>query len=328
MWVIYSHGTMTMAVRRTFQPMGSVLVVDSDHPGALELVAGTLGAYPDGLDIGGEMRLRIRLHADTAADPGWPNVSAEHGDRGIVVRCGSSTATVDHLTSSADLDLAESFATIADAVRLFAEAAFTSVHVAHRRLHAVHSALVVHDGVGLMLRGPSGAGKSTITYACLRRGMSMASDDWVYAPAGRPVDEVAGYPWRLMLTQPAAARFPELAGIELVPHTSAEGWKLPVVPPSDRRHITHAIHAVVLLDPDPTLHVRSIDRDEAERRFWDASLPVERDHLDGAWVDDLLTRPTFVLHRGPSPDDAARALEGLAGDLASIRMEEPWPTSC
>ncbi len=308
--------------------MGSVLVVDSDHSGALEFVAGTLGAYPDGLDIGGEMRLRIRLHADTAADPGWPNVSAEHGDRGIVVRCGSSTATVDHLTSSADLDLAESFATIADGVRLFAEAAFTSVHVAHRRLHAVHSALVVHDGVGLMLRGPSGAGKSTITYACLRRGMSMASDDWVYAPAGRPVDEVAGYPWRLMLTQPAAARFPELAGIELVPHTSAEGWKLPVVPPSDRRLMTHAIHAVVLLDPDPTLQVRSIDRDETHRRFWDASLPVERDHLDGAWVDDLLTRPTFVLHRGPSPDDAAGALERLAGDLASIRTEEPWPTSC
>ncbi len=313
---------------RTFQPMGSVLVVDSDHLDALEMIAGTLGAYPDGLGVGGEIQLRLRLHADTAADPGWPHLTTEHGAQGIVVRCGSSTATVDHFTSTADLDLAESFATIVDAVRLFAEASFTSVHVAHRRLHAIHSALVVHEGVGMLLRGPSGAGKSTITYACLRRGMSMASDDWVYAPARRPVDEVAGYPWRMLLTQPAAARFPELADIELVPHTSAEGWKLPIVPPADRRHVTHAIHAVVLLDPDPSLQLRAVGLDEARRRFWEASLPVERDHLDAGWVDDLLTRPTFVLHRGSSPDDAASALEQLAGELARIRMEERWPTSC
>ncbi len=283
---------------------------------AVELIAGTLGAYPDHLDVGGELHVTMRRHDDTAADPGWPAVTAEHLADGIVVRCGSSTATVDHRSSTAVLDLADSFLGIADAVRLFAEAAFTSVHVAARRLHAVHSALVVHDGVGLLLRGPSGAGKSTITYACLRRGMSMASDDWVYAPAGRPVDEVAGYPWRMMLTAPAAARFPELADIELVPHTSAEGWKVPVVPHVDRRHVTHAIDAVVLLDPDPDLQMRRVDAAEARQRFWDASLPIERDRLDAEWVDDLLARPTYVLQRGPSPDDAAAAIAQLASELA------------
>jgi hypothetical protein len=296
--------------------MGSTLVVDTDVADALELVAGTLGAYPDGLDIGGELHLTIRRHRDTAADPGWPDVTAEQLADGIVVRCGSSSATVDHRSATAVLELADSFVDIADAVRLFAEAAFTSVHVAAGRLHAVHSALVVHDGVGLLLRGPSGAGKSTITYACLRRGMAMASDDWVYAPAGRPVDEVAGYPWRMMLTEPAAARFPELSEIHLVPHTSAEGWKVPVVPPSDRRHVTHRIDAVVLLDPDARLELRVVDDIEARRRFWDASLPAERDRLDATWVDDLLDRPTFVLHRGPSPDDAAGALAQLASELA------------
>ncbi len=308
--------------------MGSSLVVDSDDAVALESIAGTLGAYPDRLGIGGAMQLRLSVHTDTAADPGWPVVTAERLPGGMVVRCGSSSATVDHAMSTAELDLAESFVTISDAVRLFAEAAFTSVHVAHGRLHAIHGALVVHAGIGLLLRGPSGAGKSTITYACLRRGMAMASDDWLYAPAGRPVNEVAGYPWRMMLTEAAAARFPELGGAELVPHTSAEGWKLPVVPPTDRRHVTHAIDAVVLLDPDPSLELRAVDVDEARRRFWEASLPVERDHLDPAWVDDLLTRPTFVLHRGPSPDDAASALEQLAGELACIHEGERWPTSC
>lgn len=312
--------------------MGTSLVVDiarSNAPetapdralvDAVDLIAGTLGAYPDHLDVGGELQVTMRRHDDTAADPGWPEVTAEHLADGIVVRCGSSTATVDHASSTAVLDLADSFLGITDAVRLFAEAAFTSVHVAARRLHAVHSALVVHEGVGLLLRGPSGAGKSTITYACLRQGMSMSSDDWVYAPAGRPVAEVAGYPWRMMLTAPAAARFPELAGIDLVPHTSAEGWKVPVVPPVERRHVTHAIDAVVLLDPDPDLQLRRADEDEARRRFWDASLPVERDRLDREWVDDLLARPTFVLQRGASPDDAATALAQLASELARTRV--------
>jgi hypothetical protein len=283
---------------------------------AVELIAGTLGAYPDHLDVGGELHVTMRRHDDTAADPGWPAVTAEHLADGIVVRCGSSTVTVDHRSSTAVLDLADSFLGIADAVRLFAEAAFTSVHVAARRLHAVHSALVVHEGVGMLLRGSSGAGKSTITYACLRRGMSMASDDWVYARAGRPVDEVAGYPWRMMLTAPAAARFPELSDIELVPHTSAEGWKVPVVPPAERRHVTHAIDAVVLLDPDPDLQMRRVDGAEARQRFWDASLPIEGDRLDAEWVDDLLARPTYVLQRGPSPDAAAAAIAQLAHELA------------
>jgi energy-coupling factor transporter ATP-binding protein EcfA2 len=226
---------------------------------------------------------------------------------------------IDQAEAVATITLSESLAAITDAVRLFAEAAFTSVHVAQRRLHAVHSALVVHAGAGLLLRGPSGAGKSTLTYSCLRAGMHMVSDDWVYAPAGRPVAEFAGYPWRMMMTREAAARFPELADVELVPHTSAEGWKVPVVPPADQRHATHRVDAVVLLDPSSELELRRAEPEEALQRFWDASLPVEREHLDPTWVDDLLSRPTHVLHRGTSPDAAARLLQELA---------ERCPTSC
>jgi hypothetical protein len=84
--------------------------------------------------------------------------------------------------------------------------------------------------------------------------------------------------------------------------------------------VTHAIDAVVLLDPDPDLQLRWADEDEARRRFWDASLPVERDRLDREWVDDLLARPTFVLQRGASPDDAATALAQLASELARTRV--------
>lgn len=292
--------------------MGSTLVVASDTVDAVDMIAGTLGAYPSGLGIGGTLQLDIRVVDDTDADPGWPNVTADVDPDHMVVRCGSSYADVRRQEGTADIVLSRSLAGITDAVRLFAEAAFTSVHVAQGRLHAVHSALVASGGAGLLLRGPSGAGKSTLTYSCLRRGMEIASDDWVYAAAGRPAGTFAGYPWRMLMTHEAAQRFPELAGIPLVPHTSAEGWKVPIVPPEQQRHAEHAVDAVVMLDPDTTLALEPIDLDEARRRFWEASLPIEREQLDPEWVDTLLARPTYVLRRGTSPEAAAELLQELA----------------
>ncbi len=303
---------MTVILRREAAPLGSTLTISSDSGAVLEALEGTLCQYPSTLAIGGSLHLDVRVVADTAGDPGWPAVHADFEPGVMTVRCGSSRAVVHQHDGRAELVLAESLVRITDGVRLFAEAAFTSVHVAQGRLHAVHSALVAADGVGLLLRGPSGAGKSTLTYACLRRGMSMVSDDWVYAAAGRRVDVLAGYPWRMMLTQEAALRFPELAGVELVPHTSAEGWKMPIVPPADRRVAEHRVDAVVLLDADAHLSLEPIDRDEARQRFWDASLPIERDHLPHDFVDGLLDRPTYVLRRGTSPDDAAALLQELA----------------
>lgn len=299
--------------------MGCELTVRCDDEAVVRAISGTLGAYPAGLGIGGSLLLEIDVVPDTPADPGWPDVTAEHTEGRMTVRCGSSTAVVDQGAGVATLRISRSLASITDAVRLLAEAAFTSVNVAQGRLHAVHSALVARAGTGLLLRGPSGAGKSTLTYSCLRLGMDVVSDDWVYAPARQPVGELAGYPWRMMMTREAAARFPELAGVELVPHTSAEGWKVPVIPPADRRHALHGVDAVVLLDPSTRLELRPAEPGEASRRFWEASLPVERDHLDAEWVEQLLSRPTYVLHRGTSPEAAARLLEELA---------ERCPTSC
>ena len=303
---------MTATLRRDAAPLGSALTITCNSASVLGALDGTLCQYPESLAIGGSLHLGITVVPDRDGDPGWPNVTAEFGDGTMTVRCGASTAVVHQHEGRAEIELSESLSSITDAVRLFAEAAFTNVHVHHGRLHAVHSALVAHEGTGLLLRGPSGAGKSTITYACLRRGMAVVSDDWVYAAAGRRVEQLAGYPWRMMLTQEAAQRFPELAGIELVPHTSAEGWKLPIVPPADRRFPLHAVHAVVLLDADTSLSLEPIDRGEARQRFWDASLPIERDDLPHDFVEGLLDRPTYVLRRGTSPDDAAELLQELA----------------
>lgn len=314
-----SSPTVEREHTRRFAPLGTTLTVSCPSTVVLDAIAGTLGAYPPSLSLGGSLHLQIDVVDDRAGDPGWPTVTAELSPGRMVVRCGNSSADVDQRRGTAHLVLARSLTGITDAVRLLAEASFTSVHVAQGRLAAVHSALVARNGTGLLLRGPSGAGKSTLTYSCLRRGMDIASDDWVYASTRLPIAEVAGYPWRMMMTQEAAQRFPELAGIELVPHTSAEGWKVPVVPPVERRHAVHSVDAVVMLDPSPELSLEPIDRDEASRRFWDASLPIEREQLQPRWVDALLDRPTYVLRRGTSPDAAARLLEELATRC---------PTSC
>jgi hypothetical protein len=75
------------------------------------------------------------------------------------------------------------------------------------------------------------------------------------------------------------------------------------------------VAAVVLLDPDPVLSLEPIEAEPARERFWAASLPTERDHLDDEWVRALLRRPTYLLRRGADPDDAAARLDELATSL-------------
>lgn len=274
-----------------------------------------LGRYPQGLGIGGTVHLDIDVHPSSGGDPGWPSVQADLNDERLVITCGSSHATVWFSTGVGEISLAESLLEVDDAVRLFVESAFTAVHVHHARLIAVHSALVSRHGVGLMLRGPSGAGKSTLTYSCLRRGMGITSDDWLYAATQQPAGWFAGYPWRMLMTQDAAARFDELRDVEPVPHTSQEGCKIAIYPVAERQVPFQEVHAVVMLDPDPEFSLQPVSVAEATDRFWAASLPTEREHISGAWAKGLLDRPVYVLRRGTSPEAAAEALDDLAASL-------------
>jgi hypothetical protein len=300
---------------RRLRPFGSSLTVRTIAHPVMDAIEEGLARYPEGLDIGGSLQITVDVHPSGDGDPGWPTVATElHPDR-LLVRCGSSRATVRYADGVAEMSLAEDLVQIADAMRMFVEAAFTSVHVHHGRLVAVHSALVSRRGTGLMLRGPSGAGKSTLTYACLRRGMSITSDDWSYAPARLPARTFAGYPWRMLMTEDAAARFDELAAKPRVPHPSAERIKVEIRPPEHQQVALLDVHAVVMLDPDERLSLRALTPDEAAARFWANALPTEREHIGDDWVTDLMTRPAYLLGRGPSPEEAARALDDLAVSL-------------
>jgi hypothetical protein len=274
-----------------------------------------LARYPDDLGVEGSLRIDVHTHPDRVGDPAWPRVRADDGDTELIVRCGSAVAILQYADGSVRLEVPLSLLAVPDALRLFVESVFTAHLVRSGDLCAVHSALVVNDGVGLVLRGPSGAGKSTLTYSCLRRGMGVCSDDWIYAPARTPPDRFAGYPWRMMMTEDAASRFAELVDRATVPHPAAEGRKVPVVPPSDQQVPVARANALVLLDPDPRLSLQQVSATEAAERFWSSALPTERQHLATAWVEALASRPAFVLRRGTDPDAATQALADLATSL-------------
>ncbi len=296
-------------------PMGTSLTVRSDSPALIDAIRRSLALYPADVMLGGSLHIDVVVTDDSPGDPAWPVVTAASTPETLEIRCGSATVVLDHVGARVHMALPRSLCDVPDALALLAESVFTSWHVQARRLHAVHSALVVRDGVGLLLRGPSGAGKSTLTYACMRRGMTVVSDDWVYAPAGVEPRRLVGYPWRIMLTEAAAARFAELADVPTVPHTSEEQHKVRVNPPPELQQVSADVTAVVLLDPDAVLSLQPITAQAAAERFWAASLPTERDHLDDHWVQALVQRPTYLLRRGTDPDEAATRLDELAISL-------------
>lgn len=306
-----------MRTRRTIEitPFGSTLVIDSDCEELLAQVDAGLGRYPAEPDIGGSMRMTVVVDDSLDGPSGWPAMSADVDGDLLTVGCGHSTMVVDRRAGVATMTLAPAMVGEPDALRLMVEGAFTSTHAFAGRLYAVHSGFVTSAGRGLVLRGVSGAGKSTLTYCCMRAGMGVVSDDWLYGSSAHGPDVLTGYPWRMMMTTQAAQRFPELAGAAVVAHPSDDRWKIPIVPPVHQQIVQHQVHAVVFIDRDGELSTEEIGASEAAERFWESSLPTEQQTLALSWVERLLDRPRFVLHRGSSPAAAAEELQRLAISL-------------
>lgn len=296
----------------TLRPFGATMEVAADRAELLRTIDAALAHMPADAGAGGALSVRIVTHADGPGDPAWPDVSLSDRPDGLVLRCGSGSLTVDHATASAVIDLPESLAAIDDVVRCMLEGALSSVLIRAGRLHAIHSGLVVTPGGrGLLLRGESGAGKSTLTYACLRAGFAVASDDWVYAVPDRPAGRLLGYPWRLFLMPDTVRFFPELDGVDAVAHPSVDRWKLPIEPPEHLQRASADVDTVVFVSPEPGVGVRRIDTDEAIERWWRSALPSERADVPEAWVAALLDRPCFAVGRGEHPSATADLLASL-----------------
>ena len=302
---------------RTLRPFGARFHLEADDRRVLRACEAALVHYPSEAGVIADLRLNVVTTTDGAEDPAWPHTRARFENGVLELCCGSARLEARPAEGVATLAIPPALLAVPDAVRMFVEGAVSSLLISGGHLRAIHAALVGVKGRGLLLRGPSGAGKSTLTYAGLRRGFAVSSDDWVYSVIGRPADRLWGYPWRLFLVPEAVAHFPELATLTPVFHPGADRLKLPIEPPTARRRRRAEVDAVVFLDPATELLWRPVDAEEAHHRFWSVALPSETADLDPNFVAELLRRPCFVLQRGTDPHKGAEALEDLARSALS-----------
>jgi hypothetical protein len=82
--------------------------------------------------------------------------------------------------------------------------------VEQRAFAALHGAMVVRNGKGVMLAGDSFAGKSTLAYACARTGWTYVSDDGAFVVRDRADRFVVGDPHSIRFRPDAPQLFPEL----------------------------------------------------------------------------------------------------------------------
>jgi hypothetical protein len=79
-------------------------------------------------------------------------------------------------------------------------------------LAPVHAAVVLKNGVGVLLCGDTGAGKSTMAYACARSGWTFVSDDAAFLLRDEQALSALGNCFSIRLKPDAPQLFPELLG--------------------------------------------------------------------------------------------------------------------
>ena len=307
---------MSAPLRRTLRLFGARVAVEADDARVPAAASAALARYGWTGDVTTGFRVQART-LPGSAESAWPRTSTIRTGPRVRFNCGRSWFEADPGTGSAELWLGEEVLAEPDAVRLALEGAVWSLLVGGGLVHPVHAGLVTGHGRAVLLRGASGAGKSTTTYACVRRGLRMVSDDFVYGAALGPPDVLWGYPWRMFLVPDAAARFPELAGVEVVAHPGSDRWKVPVEPAPARRRRSARVDAIVFLDAGPELRLEQLTTDEATARFWASALPSARQDIPEPFLRHLLARPSYVLSRGTDPDATAGVVDQLLRDLAA-----------
>jgi len=131
--------------------------------------------------------------------------------------------------------------------RFLTPAAHTMAH--QKAMAPVHAALVVKDGVGIMLCGDSMAGKSTLAYACARAGWSYVTDDGTFLVRGELDRYAIGDFTNLRLREDAVQLFPELGNrLAVVRPNGKIALEIPTRELPIRTLPGHSVDHVVYLD--------------------------------------------------------------------------------
>ena len=119
----------------------------------------------------------------------------------------------------------------------------TLVLVSQRDRTPMHASAVARNGVAVAFVGRSGGGKSTLTYACLRRGFDLLSEDVLHCSL-RPGMRYWGNGGQVRLLPDAVRWFPELNTIE--PRLLENGKTKLVVPVGRNALTAHSVHFCLL----------------------------------------------------------------------------------
>lgn len=199
-----------LPLRRTFFPFGFPLELETNSSDVIAAAAEGWGAFQQMFDEK-PVRLCLGVLEEAGGALAVETVirSREHmmsivGDQENFVVCdfknGFAFGWVTRDTA-ADHPMLRYRFLIAGAATLIEQRAFA----------ALHGALVVRNGKGVMLAGDSFAGKSTLAYACARAGWTYVSDDALFLVRGRNDRYALGDPYSIRFRPDAPQLFPELA---------------------------------------------------------------------------------------------------------------------
>lgn len=200
---------------------GETLRVETDDPRVMALAEAVFATYgPPADDAGEPLLLRVLVHAPPAPEPLFTKPVYRTQGHLFTVVLGR------HDSGAADVVSGQAFAIVSPALvevgwrlqqQVLATLALAMLGPARGYL-PLHAACLTRGGRSVLVHGPSGAGKSTLTYAAVRRGYQVVSEDALQiAGDGR----VWGIPWQFQLLPDVPRFFPELAGLE--PRLQANG---------------------------------------------------------------------------------------------------------
>jgi hypothetical protein len=196
--------------------------------------------------------------------------------------------------------------------------------LAPRFLTVVHAAGLARDGRAVQLRGDSGSGKTTLTYAALRHGYALLSEDSLYVRAPQPTPvrvsaadiALVGLPWSMHLLPDARQLFPELSDLEPLERLSGE-HKLCVNVAErfpGRAHEQAPLGPLVFVARGGSSNPRlaALGRADALERLARTAIFDETvmAHAHGLW-EAFLELPAFLLETGADPHDSVLLLDDV-----------------
>ena len=195
-------------LRGVFYPLGFRLEIETNDRRVLDCAEAGYGLFPMGDE---SAPLRLRAICVPGVAPGAHSYRA-YRDMFTVVAgpdnflvCDVERRTATGFFTAALLDDRETF-------REGFLDAFTCMTLQRHWLTPFHASCVVRDGVGICLAGGSGSGKSTLSYAALKAGYGLLSDNSVSVLNADVERGFRGNPSRLRLRPSACELFPELHG--------------------------------------------------------------------------------------------------------------------